>query len=1091
MSSGFRKQLLQSQAYSGTTKKGDVVVLPPDSEDVILVTKCSGKDSGVVKATLEHSPDKNDANFSSVQAEKISHTAGGSGWGNLKYLDTTATGVGSDYKNKTVKANNLSGQSHDIFHDTMTKDDPWTISTWIKSSEQPDVEIVTQGNTKYFTKGGNQNDYFETTNLTASGSNQILRNTKAWTISFWYKTSSVNQGIFWGTDAGGSGVMHLGILTGNRLFMQGAGNMGGYCYYDFIPSTDTWYHIVVTNEPVASNGDTWYWDRDDSSSQKGLKVYVDGSAIARYSGNSTSTGTMFTDSNPFRMFARGDWQSATGDYDEISVHNETKSSSQITSMYASGVPTDLTNDSSAVVWLRADPMSTTGSQLANSTTITNSSGASSASNYVTSCNTTSTGNISISNLGSSESIYKNHVYADTYLPVLFSTGSSINVPSVAGNLKCFTKGGTTADYFTTTNLTANTSNQVLQNTKAWTISLWYKTPSTLDTGALWGHTNYFGNMHCAIINAYGGYRIMVQGQGGASGFAYYTQTFSTDTWYHIVVTNEPVDSDGNDWYFDRDDSAGEKGIKVYINGSADSQLAGETGALTGHQWDTGSDFRLFDRGSWNDLHGDYDEISIHNVTKSSSQISDMYASGVPTDLSSDSSAVVWLRADGMETEGLANGDTITNSGSASTTYVTTCTTTSTGNISVSDLGSSETIYEAAIVGGDSFGNGMRMSFTKKLKTDATWDATGAQTSRFLLSFDGFEDTADYFLGYNTTFTRPLHPKTGAEDASADLLDGEWHNIIVSYRGGAPGTAVNPHDYIAVCFDGKQMAASGVCSIDPSTHTTQAACEGAGGTWIGGCVEKTSTVTFVNDHFRYTDVTEDLRGTFFLSAGDPFTAAGTNSKYAFQGGFDETSLHNDSWQLGSSPTTGWASGGFNTMKPNTIYGIDNTRNGANDAGSPYDLKNPSSIGHPGPTGNSYIEPSASAVGGGLQAYYRWGDTPGDCSTSIHDVQSAIDNVTDRDLAVLYGSITAGDATDENSAAWNTAVDTVAEGGIEVASTSIAGSAGFALENVQITCADGLQFFRVNAPKLANLRIKWTGAGTATSVEASIHYRRRKK
>ena len=109
MSSGFKKQLLQSQAYSGTTKKGDVVVLPPDSEDVILVTKCSGKNSGVVKATLEHSPDKEDANFSSVQSEKVSTSAATTGWGNLKYIDTTATGTGSDYKNKTVKANNLSG----------------------------------------------------------------------------------------------------------------------------------------------------------------------------------------------------------------------------------------------------------------------------------------------------------------------------------------------------------------------------------------------------------------------------------------------------------------------------------------------------------------------------------------------------------------------------------------------------------------------------------------------------------------------------------------------------------------------------------------------------------------------------------------------------------------------------------------------------------------------------------------------------------------------------------------------------------------------------------------------------------------------
>jgi hypothetical protein len=826
MSSGFKKQLLQSQAYSGTTKKGDVVVLPPDSEDVILVTKCSGKDSGVVKATLEHSPDTEDANFSIVQSEKVSISAATTGWGNLKYIDTTATGTGSDYKNKTVRANNLSGQSNDIFHSKMTKDDPWTISTWIKSSSQPATTNTANFDvTKYvYTK------IKDTYN--AANKNRAIYVQNPWTYSDW--ASSTNWSIsMWlkyeGDDASGI----FGMIQHGIRGIEISKNSTSLSITHGLPSTDpkvtipatlndgNWHNVTITH----SNSDTYETIGTDPSTCNTL-VYLNGALVTPSSGGTaTATVTYGNDSsNPVYLNLGSDKNGdvgASSTFLHVSTWTKTLSSTEVNSILgANDKPKDLTGQSNLACWL---PL------------------------------------------------------GDGY----------------------------------------DTSN-----------------PSTVDT---------------------------------------------------------VVGSSAKFW-----------------------DMSGNGRHALPHQADT--------------------------------------AGGGVTPSNSD---VGWDQTD-SPVEG------VTNLGTSENVYIAPSTTSTDTYLPVLfSTGSSKDDG-----GTDVFGNGMRMSFTKKLKTDATWDATGAQTSRFLLSFDGFEDTAAYFLGYNTTFTRPLHPKTGAEDASADLLDGEWHNIIVSYRGGAPGTAVNPHDYIAVCFDGKQMT------------TTD-------------CVEKTSTVTFINDHFRYTDVSEDLRGTFFLSAGDPFVVANTNSKYAFQGGFDETSLHDDSWQLSSSPSTGWTSGGFNTMKPNTIYGIDSTRNSANDAGSPYDLKNPSSIGHPGPTGNSYLEPSASAVGGGLQAYYRWGDTTGDCSTSIHDVQSAIDNVTDRDLAVLYGSISAGDATDENSAAWDTAVDTVAEGGIEVASTSIPGSAGFALENVQITCADGLQFFRVNAPKLSNLRIKWTGAGTATSVEASLHYRRRKK
>ena len=1103
MSSGFKKQLLQSQAYSGTTKKGDVVVLPPDSEDVILVTKCSGKDSGVVKATLEHSPDKEDTNFSIVQSEKVSTSSATTGWGNLKYLDTTATGTGSDYKNKTVKANNLSGQSHDIFHDKMTKDDPWTISTWIKSNEQPET-TVSGNNTKYIktlnysSNTASYTQYLQTNQHPWGNGNMSAMS--AWSVSFWMKwegstteTNDDGNGYVIGTlnDEDGTKLGWVFLINSSGdlrwYFANSAGNnITGPTYNTTrdILTDGNWHFVCFTHKA----GNSHAFSITGSSSFH--KLWVDG-VCQTPTTTKTGISISYGSNNPVTFGThpyagrQNALRSADISYDEIAFWDvdladdiSGSSSATITAMYNLGVPADessrtglleyykcgdtdgdTTEGGSAYIKCAKHPSNTDhklipyyydGSDVRQQgwTYTTNSNG--------------------INFLSSSDSI-RDSVYTDDYLPVLFSTGSSVIVPAVDGNTKYFDVSDD--DQYVYTSI-AGGINSIIKHTEDWTVSFWYKGTGTI--GYFFGTGNsstgsfrmYLYN-NAVYVRGYtsSAYTNIKGSWGTSNGY----NTIVDGDWHLITVTFKKVASDGDTWYFDpisSSQAADAAGVTLYVDGVRQVR-DGWNASNTNDFDDSVGHFRWWhtEGENWFNPAGQYNQLAIFDEFKTATQVAAMYDSGKPVDLSTSgswgSAAVSLLHATNEPT-----GDPTSISNSGTGTHAATVGVGTTGEVSVVEMSSSDPTYVAAAAAYDVFGNGMRMSFTKKLKTDATWDAAGEQTSRFLLSFDGFEDTADYFLGYNTTFTRPLHPKTGVENASADLLDGEWHNIIVSYRGGAPGTAVNPHDYIAVCFDGKQIT------------TTD-------------CVEKTSTVTFINDHFRYTDVSEDLRGTFFLSAGAPFVVANTNSKYAFQGGFDETSLHDDSWQLGTASSTGWASGGFNTMKPNTIYGIDSTRNSANDAGSPYDLKNPSTIGHPGPTGNSYIEPSASAVGGGLQAYYRWGDTTGDCSTSIHDVQSAIDGVTDRDLAVLYSSISAGDATDENSAAWDTAVDTVAEGGIEVASTSIAGSAGFALENVQITCADGLQFFRVNAPKLSNLRIKWTGAGTATSVEASLHYRRRKK
>ena len=687
-----------------------------------------------------------------------------------------------------------------------------TLSDSIGLSSSTSVDVVTtQGgataysNTKCFNNSGAGNaDYFTISNL-ISGSNQVLGKEHDWTISFWYKGTDSNGPIFGGSNDHSSFHCLIYSLAGHdNLMLQY--NQGSVSYTGTDIHDGNWKHVCITFK-AAPSGTNWYWLRDDSSGQSGIAVYINNTratSITQTAGSSNLSAELFSGSD-FRFFSRGTWSdSAQGDYDEIAIFDSCKSDSEVANIYSSGTPDDLSSDTSCKVYLRADGMST--ANITNGMTITNSSTASDASNYVTTATTDNAGDLEVKDLTSSESIYV--------------SGSSFS------NTKHFTKGGTTSDYFTTTNLTASGSNQVLQNTKAWTISWWYKT-DTIDTGAFWGHTNSWQNMHCGIMASN---RLLVQGPGGEGGYAYYNFIPSTDTWYHIVVTNKPVDSDGDAWYFDRDDSAGQKGIKVYVNGSAVAQhIAGQSdgAAETGHQWDTGSDFRLFDRGSWNDLHGDYDEISVHTETKSSAQVTAMYNSGTPTDLSTDSTAVVWLRADSMTTAGIANNATITNSvgGSSASTYVTTCTTSSTGNISVSGLASSESIY----VSGSSFSNTKYIkalnyssntaSYTQYLQTNqhpwgsGNMSATTAWSVSFWMKWEGSTtETNDDGNGYivntlnNEDATKAgfifyissagdlwwlFANQSGSSLSGAKynntrdtLTDGNWHHVALTHKAGS-------------------------------------------------------------------------------------------------------------------------------------------------------------------------------------------------------------------------------------------------------------------------------------------------------------------
>lgn len=121
-----------------------------------------------------------------------------------------------------------------------------------------------------------------------------------------------------------------------------------------------------------------------------------------------------------------------------------------------------------------------------------------------------------------------------------------------------------------------------------------------------------------------------------AGLAKYTTTLPTGSWYHVVGT----------W----DGSS----TKVYINGTLGSQTGSYSASLGGGtiSFKVGS---MLD-GYWN---GKIDEVGLFNTGLSASDVTAIYNSGVPADLSSYSPVSYWRMGDNDS----GTGTTITDQGS--------------------------------------------------------------------------------------------------------------------------------------------------------------------------------------------------------------------------------------------------------------------------------------------------------------------------------------------------------------------------------------------------------------------------------------------
>ena len=203
---------------------------------------------------------------------------------------------------------------------------------------------------------------------------------------------------------------------------------------------------------------------------------------------------------------------------------------------------------------------------------------------------------------------------------------------------------------------------------SFTISLWLKTPSSFAAGV----DNYLGNDFVsgqgyiefrqrqvtgssAKIEFYHGNSVTGSSPYGAYG-AQTSAVLSTNTWYHLVLTaDRPV--------------SGTATATLYVNGSS-TTLTAISGFLSslpnsGGTWSNNTLIAARNNASSGsgsgelNLDGHLDEISFFNSVLSSSDVTNIYNSGIPNDISSLSPTNWWRMGDN---DG-GTGTTITDQGS--------------------------------------------------------------------------------------------------------------------------------------------------------------------------------------------------------------------------------------------------------------------------------------------------------------------------------------------------------------------------------------------------------------------------------------------
>ena len=180
------------------------------------------------------------------------------------------------------------------------------------------------------------NDYMAAGNITA------LNSVANASYSFWYKTSEASNTLTTLIGDQSNGLAAYQYSDGNMYVHSFVGN-NAHSFSN--PTSGVWHHIVCTFEA------------------SGSKAYLDGSLVSTVDhGNTTSASC----GNNFSIGRLPGYSNTLGGgklIDEVALFTSTLSASDVTAVYNSGVPTDLTSYSPVGWWRMGDDDSGSGTTI--------------------------------------------------------------------------------------------------------------------------------------------------------------------------------------------------------------------------------------------------------------------------------------------------------------------------------------------------------------------------------------------------------------------------------------------------------------------------------------------------------------------------------------------------------------------------------------------------------------------------------------------------------------------------------------------------------------------------------------------------------
>lgn len=210
------------------------------------------------------------------------------------------------------------------------------------------------------------NDYMSIPDADAFSLGDGAGTDNAFSISSWFNADSIGTFHIVTKDGSGSGREWAFRTVSSQLHFFAFGTGGGYIgrKYSTNLSTGQWYHAVMTY--------------DASKASSGIKLYLNGTRVDNgdYGAGSYTAGRNSSTALRVGSNAQNNTYS-NGKIDELAFFNTELSASNVSSIYNSGVPTDISSFSPVGWWRMGDDDNGTGTTVtdqgsgSNNGTLTN------------------------------------------------------------------------------------------------------------------------------------------------------------------------------------------------------------------------------------------------------------------------------------------------------------------------------------------------------------------------------------------------------------------------------------------------------------------------------------------------------------------------------------------------------------------------------------------------------------------------------------------------------------------------------------------------------------------------------------------------